>query len=528
MKIYPAHKLLWLKLISSFSCLLLVCGSTIPPECKGGDQPHPASRWPTCEDTATSQQISFVHTSDTHARYNPSPGGSSPLARIRGFYEQVKKDNPYTLLTNAGDDYEKGSIAEELSQGLTTRQVVQAMRYDVRTLGNHDLAWGLDELLAFSRDPAAVVLATNTKLDIQEKSGGDTKDSKVPGWVDYAEITVGCVKIGFFGLISKPWTENGEQYEGPYYHGHPELQTDFNHLAIAREVVAQHRQDVDLLVLVSHLGIDDDTFLAEQVEGIDLILGGHTHTTMTESLRVGNTTIIHTGSHAENLGRFDLDYSLRDREITASHYALTPNTEGKTPVDKATDQKISQIISPYQEAIQSNFARLSSRQSKKEMALIAARAAVETTGAAAALINPLSAWQEGKQGGMTPQEVLTTFPVEREPAGEPGIGSLYLIKATGADLLHARASLPDFAYWGPDAINPAALYTIALQKPQARSQQRYFGRELSPAPPLPAGELWRAVVTFGRDRNNANLSLDERAMDRDRGRDLLAALLRNR
>jgi 2',3'-cyclic-nucleotide 2'-phosphodiesterase (5'-nucleotidase family) len=466
--------------------------------------------------------------------------------------EQVRGENPYTVFTNAGDDYEKGSIAEELSQGRTTRQVVQAMQYDVRTIGNHDFSWGLEELLAFSHDPVAVVLASNTKMTaiapdgqkMQEMSGQVNEKKarrrmssapvdalaearfREPGWVDYAELTVGCVKIGFFGLVSRPWDENGEQYDGPFYQKHPELQTDSRYVAITNEIIASHRQDVDLLVLVSHLGIYDDIQLAEQTQGIDIILGGHTHTTMTEPLRINNTTIIHTGSHAETIGRFDLDYNLRDKQIADSHFVLVSNQEGETPVDEATDREVNKIISSYQDAIHTDFARINISQSGKGMALIAARAAVETLKSDAAFVNPQSAWKGRSPGGLTPQDVLNTFPVEREPAGEPGSSSLYLIRGTGADLLQARASLPDFAYWGPEDINPAMTYTIALPKAQALGQKRYFGREISITPPDSAGELWEAVVAFGRDRNSANLSLDERGQDRSR--DLIAALVKGR
>ncbi|MDP3695003.1 MAG: metallophosphoesterase [Desulfocapsaceae bacterium] len=525
MKTHHARKPLWFKMLSilwffrsryyflgsCFFCLLIVLSSVIPQGCRAA--------WPTCETTAASQQISFVHVSDTHARYNPIPGGSSPLARVRGFVEQVREENPYTVFTNAGDDYEKGSIAEELSQGRTTRQVVQAMQYDVRTIGNHDFAWGLEELLAFSHDPVAVGLASNTKMT-------GNVPGRQPGWVDYAELTVGCVKIGFFGFVSRPWNENGEQYDGPFYHRHPELQTDSRYVAITNEIIASHRQEVDLLVLVSHLGIYDDIHLAEQTQGIDIILGGHTHTTMTKPLRINETTIIHAGSHAETVGRFDLDYNLREKQIAGSHFALASNQEGVMPVDAATDQEINKIISSYQEAIHTDFARLNTSQRGLGMALIAARAAVETLKCDAAFVNPQSAWQGRSLGGLTAQDVLDIFPVEREPAGESGSSSLYLIRETGADLLHARASLPDFTYWGPENINPAMIYTVALPKAQALDQKRYFGREVSVAPPDSAGELWEAVVAFGRDRNSVNLSLDERGQDRSR--DLIAALVKGR
>ncbi|MFH2122598.1 MAG: metallophosphoesterase [Pseudomonadota bacterium] len=483
----------------------------------------PASRWPVCDPGVISQKISFVHVSDTHASYNPDPDGSSPLARIRGLVEEVKRENPYTLFTDAGDDYEKGSIAEQLSHGRTTRQVVQAMHYDIRTLGNHDFAWGLEELLDFSHDPTALVLAGNTKItrEVLQRQG-----LQEPGWVDYAQLTVGCVKIGVFGLVSKPWTENGEQYDGPWYRQHPELQSNFNHVVLAREIIARHRPEVDLLVLVSHLGIYDDVHLAEETEGIDIILGGHTHTTMTEPRRIGNTTIIHAGSYGEHIGRYDLVYDLDGRRIAAGHFELVANNRESVPVDEETDLAIKKIIRPYQEAISAEFVRINQEQSKKDMARIAARATVETGRSDAAFVNPQSAWKKGLPGGLTRQDILDIFPVEREPAGEPGLSSLYLVSGTGADLLQIRTALPDFAYWGPVNIHPAAIYTIALPKAQALGQQKYFGREISPEVPGSAGELWEAVVDYGRDQSRVNLSLDERGENRNRG--LIAAIFDRR
>ena len=491
-----------------FLLLLLAVGQTTR-QCLAGEAgtgPYESgsspARWPACGQEAESQTLSFVHVADVHARYNPTLGGSSPVARVRGFVEQVRRENPYTVFTNAGDDYEKGSIAEELSQGATTRQVVQAMQYDVRTLGNHDFAWGVEELLAFSRDPKALVVASNTKMT--GSSGAGT-----PGWLEYAELTVGCVRIGFFGLVSRPWNEMDEQYEGPFYPERPELQSDFNYAAVAKEIIARHRQEVDLLVLVSHLGLPEDIRLAEQTEGIDLILGGHTHTTMTAPVRIKNTTIVHSGAYAEKIGRFDLDFDLHDRRITADRFVLIDNREEETPVHEGLDRQVQRIVAPYQEAIHADFASIGAGQSKKNMAFIAARAAVEALGADAAFVSSNSAWKEWRSGGLTQQDVLDAFPVEREPAGKPGFSSLYLIRGTGVDLLRAGAALADFAYWGPAAIDPAATYTIALQKPQALHQRHYFGREISLAPPDHAAELWETVVDFGRGRSAERLSLDE-------------------
>lgn len=464
------------------------------------------NRWPTCNHDAGMQKISFVHVADTHAHYNPDHSGASPLARIRGYADQVREENPYTIFTNAGDDYEKGSLAEELSNGRTTRQVVQAMQYDLRTIGNHDFAWGLDELLQFSQDSHAIVFATNTIM-----TQVNTRTSiPQPGWVDYAELTVGCVKIGFFGLVSKPWKENNEQYDGPYYQQHPQLESDFDFSSIIQGVISRHRSEVDLLVLISHLGIYDDIRLAKEQPGIDVILGGHTHTAMSEPLQVGGTIIIHPGAHAEYVARLDLYYNLAAKQIDGSKFALVANSEENMAVNWEKEQKIRNIINPYFEKIRANFTRLTIPQDTRGMAHIAARAAIAILKADAAFINSDSVSHGRAAGWLSRQDILDCFPVERQPAASTGISSLYLLPVSGVNLLHAREVLPELAYEGPAIIDPEASYTIVLPKAEALNQQHYFGYEISSVPPVSVGELWKIVATFGHGQNTAQLGLDEK------------------
>ena len=492
-----------------FSAALFSSGATAPggaaavsvPDGLGREQ----SRWPAGDFAATTQKISFVHVSDVHANYNPVRGGSSPVARLRGYFEQVRRENPYTIFTNAGDDYEKGSIAEEVSRGLATRKIVQAMHYDVRTIGNHDFSWGIDELMAFSRDPSAIVLASNTTMTVAD-SGGQA--AKLPGWNDYAVLRVGQVKIGFFGLVSKPWNEKDEQYDGEFYSGLPGLRSDFDFVRIAREIIAKHRGEVDLLVLVSHLGIEEDARLARETQGIDVILGGHSHTVMTEPLRVKGTAIIHAGAKAENIGRFDLEYDLQKRCIRHSAFTLTPNREGETPVDEATEREVRKILHSYRTALYDGFTHLHADQSKGDMALLAARAAVETLEVDAAFVGLNTARKEWRRGGLTRQDVFDAFSVEREPVGTPGFTSLYRLRITGEELALVKKAMPESAYWGPVTPAPEEIYTIALQKAPALHQREYFGRRIGLSAPEPAMELWDVLVRFASERSAERLSLD--------------------
>jgi 5'-nucleotidase / UDP-sugar diphosphatase len=472
------------------------------PNCEA--QTVQQSVWPACSDQSAIQKITFVHVSDIHARYNPDKDGSNPMGRIRGYYLQAKKENPFTLFTNAGDDYEKGSVAEELSRGKSTRKVVEAMQYDVRTLGNHDFSWGIEELLHFSHDPAAAVVATNTAMSSEEPSR-----YMAPGWTDFTVLTVGCVRIGFFGLVSKPWNERDQQYEGPFYPAFPALQTDFHFIERAGDIISQHRKEVDLLVLVSHLGLPDDISLAEQTTGIDLILGGHSHTTMKAPIQVNRTTIVHAGAFGQTLGRFDIDIDVRNKRIIDSSFQLVANRPGDMPEDLATTRNIENILKKYGREMNETITEISRDQDKQAMALIAAHAAVTSLKTDAALINRGTVGPEWRQGRLTRQDILNSFKVERQPSGTPGQSSLYVMTVKGADLLYAAAEMADSVFLGPSAINPMASYTLAIQKAQAFNQRELLGRMIGLSSPEPATELWETVVAYARDRRVEGLSLDE-------------------
>ena len=463
-------------------------------------------RWPTCTRTSAMQRISFVHVSDIHAHYNPERSGETPVGRIRGYYEAVKKENPYTVFTDGGDDYEKGSIAEELTHGESTREIVKALGYDVRTLGNHDFAWGIEELLRFGDDPRAVVLSANSRLS--DSSGKKSKKNKEP-WTDYAELQVGCVKIGFFGLTTRPYDSTGRQHDGPIYPEFPALVSDYDHIRIARRIIKDHRSEVDLLVLVSHLGITDDILVAEATDGIDLILGGHSHTVLDKTIRVKGTQIIHAGSDAEHIGRFDLQYDLSNRSIAESSYRLVENRPGITPGNARIDRAVAGILHRYRDELDETVAAVMKEHGRPEIAEIAALAAASRPGVDAAFVDPASVWQDNWRGTLTRQDLFDTFKVEREPVGTTGTSSLYLMRVNGADLLLARQALRNFAYSGPEeAIEADASYTVAVQKAQATRQKYFFGKSISLLPPQPAAELWETVASFARDRGIKGLTLD--------------------
>ena len=266
---------------------------------------------PPCDTTKTTQTVSFVHVGDLHARYGAS--FAHKWARMHRYYQDVLSANPYTLFTNGGDDYEKGSVAEQISAGEGSRLAGFAMGFDVRVLGNHDYAWGELEVLKYSHDPKSIVLASNTRYTGNNPIGF--------GAVDYGELQVGCVKIGFFGFTSKPWNEFDTQYTGDFL---PNFTQRWDWVARAKEIIAARRSSVDLIVMVSHLGIGTDGSVVNNtpkagntsISNIDLVLGAHNHAGFKQSI-VRNTLIIQPEFHGDGLTRVDLVWDIQNKRLVS-------------------------------------------------------------------------------------------------------------------------------------------------------------------------------------------------------------------
>jgi 2',3'-cyclic-nucleotide 2'-phosphodiesterase (5'-nucleotidase family) len=449
-----------------------------------------------CFPGAAQQTVTFVHVNDLHSGYIPTPDGN-PFARLAGYLQQVRAENPYTLFTDGGDDHEKGCLAEQTSKGESTVQATRLLGFDARVLGNHDFAWSLEEALKHSRSATGIVEASNITYI------GD--DPKGFGAVEYAEKDVGCVRVGFFGLVSGPWDDQDTPYDGDFY---PELPTRFDYEAIATRIVQQHRADVDLMVLVSHLGNDMDRTLAAAVPGIDVILGGHSHTTLAEPGIVGDTWIVQSGSGGNFVTRLDVTVDLAQRRVVDHRHELLVNLPGALPADPDVEARLAVILEAFAPGILARITTEKEHRGEQRLAELAARAAVRALNADAALVDPGTTWSGIRPGPVSPQDLLNAFLVEREPAGTSGFSSLVLAEISGADLQAIREGMPDWGFAGPAQTEPTGTYTIALQKRTAYRPDLHLPQGVTLWDVRPSEEVWFTLMRYALLRNNDCLYFD--------------------
>jgi 5'-nucleotidase len=254
----------------------------------------------------TENSITILHTNDTHSRIDPFPEndakypGQGGVSRRASMIQKIRSEQEQVLLLDAGDIFQ-GTPYFNKYGGVLEMKLMTELGYDAATMGNHDFDAGMDgfyKAKQFAKFPflCANYDFSNTILKGQTQNCTTFKKGRI-------KIGVFGVGIKLDGLVPKV------KFEETVY---------FDPIEVAREQVLRLKKEkCDLIICLSHLGYDyenkstmSDLKLAENTDGIHLIIGGHTHTFLPEPVavknRLGDTVLINqVGWAGLQLGRVD-------------------------------------------------------------------------------------------------------------------------------------------------------------------------------------------------------------------------------
>jgi len=287
--------------------------------------------------------ITILHTNDFHGRLenftaiDDIVGGS---ARIATLVKEIRESAPgIVLLLDAGDAIH-GTILSNLFEGVPVVEVMNEIGYDAMEIGNHEFNYG-QEILADRRDQANFpLLAAN----IIVTATGETPPFCEP----YIIKEVEGKRIAIFGLITPdtPVVTHPKNVIGL---------TFLDPIETAAKLVPKLRLKADLIITLTHIGYDMDRQLAEEVGGIHVIVGGHSHTKIEVPERVGNeggnAIVVQAWENGKVLGRLDLE--MRGKAIVRFSGELIPVTE-----DISEDPDVTAIIEPYAEELEEMMAEV--------------------------------------------------------------------------------------------------------------------------------------------------------------------------
>ena len=304
--------------ISAFLLVFILLCSLLPALAAGPER-HSAT-------------VLFTH--DLHSHFLPQPDGrggeSGGYARLKTALDRERAAYPDALTVDGGD-FSIGSLIQTLytTQGAELR-TMGALGYDAATAGNHEFdhtgagfAAMLNAVLA-SGDRAPALLMANYKPAADNPDRLDIQRAMAAYDVqDYMILERGGVAYGIFGLM-------GEDSHSCA----PSSGFTLGDMAsnAQRCVDALKAEGAEFIICLSHSGTDEkkklseDEQLAEKVTGIDLIVSGHTHTTLAQPIVVGDTYIVSAGPYCGNLGSITLSWT-EGGEKTLEDYHLTPIDE---------------------------------------------------------------------------------------------------------------------------------------------------------------------------------------------------------
>ncbi|MDE0961241.1 MAG: 5'-nucleotidase C-terminal domain-containing protein [Planctomycetota bacterium] len=264
----------------------------------------------------------LLHVNDMHGQLLPrksdesSSGGMAGLSQIvSSVRAEVGAEN--VLLLDAGDWFQ-GTPEGASDGGLHVIRAMECLQFDATTLGNHDFDYGIDNLLSLIEATSIPIIASN----VTESSG---RLEKVV-LRDHI-IERGGFKVGLIGILTP---------DAPNIIA-PEVGKKLQVAPLARAVRAARdrlrKQGADLLVVLSHSGVELERALAGQVEGIDLIVGGHSHTLVDPPWRdaVHGTVVAQVGAKTRHVGRIEFSRQQNIVSVSASVIAVQAISEAADP-----------------------------------------------------------------------------------------------------------------------------------------------------------------------------------------------------
>ncbi|GGC83445.1 hypothetical protein GCM10007216_12600 [Thalassobacillus devorans] len=411
-------------------------------------------------------ELNLMHTNDTH-------GNLDDIAKTATAIEGYRSENPESLLLSAGDVF-SGTLYFNEFLGQADLEFMNYFGYDAMAFGNHEFDLGSNEeghqtLADFVENAEFPFVAANVDFSNDALFEGMFYEDVITHKAEDGNIYGGIIKrvegekVGIFGLTTEETVDISS----------PEDVTFEDYIEESEKIIdAFEEKGVNKIIALTHLGLDDnadydnDLTLAETVDGIDIIVGGHTHSELTEPrfVEAGEepTVIVQTGEYNNNLGTLDVTFDKQGKVVSYEGELVDIG-------DLEENLEVKEMLAPYAEQVEA--VKNESIGAEAEVYLNGERDFVRTQEtnlgnliangmlAKAKSVNPETAIAVTNGGGIrasidegdiTVGEVLTTMPFGN---------SLAIMNLTGAEILEA---LEHSVSQAPNA-NGAFLHVAGMQ-----------------------------------------------------------------
>lgn len=267
------------------------------------------------------KNLIFLHTNDLHSRLDQASYLDSMIQEQRRMHAEDE-----LFVIDCGDHMDRMRMETEGSDGLVNIEILNASGYDFVTIGNN-------EGLTFLPSTLEQWYKEKAKFKVLVANMFEMSTGKHPSWALPFHIEHrGGLKVAFIGMtvdFTTFYQLLGWEMKDPF--------------EITKQTVKHLRPQADVIVLISHLGILQDRKIAEEIEGIDVILGAHTHHLLMEGERINQTLLAATGKFGQYVGKVTVQYEQETKTI------LSSKAECFSVQDRKPSPKIDDIMQRYKQ-----------------------------------------------------------------------------------------------------------------------------------------------------------------------------------
>ncbi len=291
------------------------------------------------------KKLTILHSNDLHGDFLSEEAGNKligGISHLSGYVKLVRETVPNTLYCIAGDMLQ-GSIIDSEYKGLSTIEIMNLLAPDVAAIGNHEVDYGLTHLLFLER--CAKFPIVNANLFINKPYTRLFKPHVI--------LEVDGMKVMFIGIITEAVMGSIKQ---------DNLLSSFVNVEDAAKEVgkicnAYRTIDIDFTVLLTHIGFEEDKKLAALLDpdwGVDVIIGGHSHTIMDQPAEVNGILIAQAGVGTDQIGRFDLVVDTDNNCVKTFEWHLIEINGKDCPVD----ENMAETIRAFQSEIGDKYGKV--------------------------------------------------------------------------------------------------------------------------------------------------------------------------
>ena len=294
------------------------------------------------------KKLTILHSNDMHGDFlaeDKSGRLTGGVSMLSGYIQKVRAEEENVLYAVSGDMF-RGSIIDSEFMGLSTIEIMNLLGPDVATLGNHEIDYGMGHMLFLEKCARFPIINANLYLT--------TNQARL--FRSHIILEVGGMKILFIGVLTEEVLAQArkERLIGSFINVHEAASE------VGRICNAYRTEDVDLTVLLTHIGFEEDKRLAALLDprwGVDIIIGGHTHTYLEAPAVVAGIPIVQAVTGTDQIGRFDLVIDADTNSLDSYTWELIPIDSDHCPRDTAMEK----MIEGYSNAAEEKYNRYITR-----------------------------------------------------------------------------------------------------------------------------------------------------------------------